>query len=76
MILLSFFNQIGHCNLACFRKKLSYKLLNFFINYLVWDAEHFEACADRTVYKKLKLNDLEPLYFIEIENIEKNFIKV
>lgn len=74
IIFFSFLYQISHRDFAGFWEELSHKLLDFFVDDLIGNAEHFEAGTDATVNQELQFDELKPLHFVEIENIKKDFV--
>ena len=69
-ILFAFFYEVSDCYLGGFGEKFFSKLLYFLIDYFVWNAKDFKAGTDGRIYQKFQLNQLQRLYFIEIENIK------
>lgn len=58
LVLFSLFDEICHRNLVRLRENLSNEFFDLLVYYLIRYAEDFEACTDRTVYKKLQFDKL------------------
>jgi hypothetical protein len=75
LVLLALLDEVSNCDLTGVGEEFAHEVLNVLIEDLVGDAEHLEASTYGAVDEELQLDQLQPLYLVEVKYVEQDYLK-